>query len=293
MYNLSTLDKNQLTTITDPLKQKSSRFISLKLNSNKLQALGEGSSAVAEFQEFLEFHNKDKGFLDNLPFIGKVLKNNRYAKYTIEDAVDKFAEHIKLIKAAVDQTMLWLSSEEESAYKMLEEFKVELEKLKTTVELNENNSHSRINQLEAQGIKSPEDTRELRKLKQNLSILKGEYIAIETAYNAMEAKLALLNSSIESTIRIQGKAAQAMSLPLVLKVALETIQTNATLQSAIGGLRDTESVVKALMSDAVMSTNQTSAEAQKLQQQAMQFKECIASLNEIKNDCEDITFKLS
>jgi hypothetical protein len=109
----------------------------------------------------------------------------------------------------------------------------------------------------------------------------------------MEAKLALLNSSIESTIRIQGKAAQAISLPLVLKVALETIQTNATLQSAMGGLRDTESVVKALMSDAVISTNQTSAEAQKLQQQAMQFKECIASLNEIKNDCEDITFKLS
>ena len=293
MYNLSNLDTHQLNTITDNIKQRSQKFIDLKLNPQSLQALGEGSAAVSDFQEFLHFHNRDKNILDSIPFLGKTLRKNRYAKYTIDQAVDKLSEHLATIKSSVDSTLIWLRSSEEAAHRMLADAKVQIDQLKTTIDLNENDNRSRINQLESQGIMSQEDTRELRTLKQNLSILKGKHAAIETVYNAMEMKLALVNSSIDSTINIQGNVEKAQSLPVLLRLALETIQTNAVLQSAMGGIRDPEVLVRALLSDAVVSTNETSAEAQKLQQQAMDFKDLLGKVTSIKNDCEDITFKLS
>jgi hypothetical protein len=77
MYDLGRLNSSELSTITDTAQAKVTRWTKLQLDGDKLQSLSNTSQVVGEFFDYLDHNKKDKTFLDNLPFVGQALKNNR------------------------------------------------------------------------------------------------------------------------------------------------------------------------------------------------------------------------
>jgi hypothetical protein len=115
-----------------------------------------------------------------------------------------------------------------------------------------------------------------------------EELERETYRNALDAKCKLFSSNIDAAIRIQGKAESAKALPDVLRVSLEAIRTSGALRSSLGGLKDSETVVKMLMGEAVASSNELTAEAQAIQVEAIKFQEHLKDLRTLKDSVDGV-----
>jgi hypothetical protein len=211
---------------------------------------------------------------------------------TIDQAVELFAVNIKDINALVSYTLEWLRMSRHEAKKDLALVDIELKKIKETVIENRENDSSKINSLQFKKDNdfelTTEEENELEVLKENLAILNGKLVALETYRNALDAKCKLFTTHIDAAIRIQGKAESAKGLGDVLRVSLEAIRTSGALRSSLGGLKDSETVVKMLMGEAVASSNELTAEAQAIQLKAIKFQEHLKDLRTLKDNVDDV-----
>lgn len=292
MYNLLSIRDSELATITDDAQKKVNKWTKLQLDGDKLHNLANTSKVVGEFFDYLEYTKKDKTLLESLPFVGKALKNNRYSKLTIDKAVELFTTNIKDINSLVSSTLEWLRVSRNEAKKDLASVNMELEKISQTVIENKENATSRLKTLQYRRSNqlnlTPEEEHELEVLEENLAILDGKRVALETYRNALDAKCRLFTSNIDAAIKIQGKAESAKALPDVLRVSLENIRTSGALRSSLGGLKDSEVVVKMLMGEAVSSSNILTEEAQAIEAGVINFKEHLEGLKTLKTSVDTV-----
>jgi len=129
---------------------------------------------------------------------------------------------------------------------------------------------------------------ELWTIEQNLSILEGTNIALQNVIGSLDMKIVLFKTIVDAGIKIQNKAKQCQALPNILQSALDIMKVTNVLQSAANGLDNTESIVKALVSESANSTNTLVDSANRIKPIAMQFNTIISQIKEVKQDCEAI-----
>lgn len=266
--------------------------IGMTLNDNQLKVFGQSSNAISDLCEYIDYYtNKKHSWLDSLPIIGDKLKDNRYNKMTIESVVDAFAKHIKELSDNIDDTLNY----SRSAYSQIKLTKQDVEKqhqeLSELITLNKEENHSRFNTLKYKKDSdtiSDEELDELWTIEQNLSILEGTNIALQNVIGSLDMKIVLFKTIVDAGIKIQNKAKQCQALPNILQSALDIMKVTNVLQSAANGLDNTESIVKALVSESANSTNTLVDSANRIKPIAMQFNTIISQIKEVKQDCEAI-----
>ena len=293
---LTTQDKHIVSNYGKDILHKANLASSKDFNSDKLLVFGQASESIKQLIDYIDHYSNDKKWIDNIPFFGKALKDNRYKSYTIDKAVDEFSKEIKNCASHIEACLSYSMEERRAITAVKNKVKEELSELSGLLASAKDTHAPRFALLEEKNMVSEtydtcitdDEYEELQTIKNNLSILQGTRAALALTESSLEAKRKMFSCIIDAAIKIQGKAKQCEVLPIILKNSLQAMKVSKSLAGASAHLDQTEHIVRALVSESANSVNHLTDTASQIKDIEINFKSIIEGLRELKTDVDSI-----